>query len=98
MTLSTFTEWPRHVHNPKTGQWRVFRSLAEIPQDWIDAIKAPPRDPLDHDGGGRKGGSPKTEPAADVPALRAEYQALVGKRPFPGWDADTLRAKIAAAR
>lgn len=31
-------------------------------------------------------------------ALRAEYQEVVGKRPFHGWDADTLREKIAEAR
>jgi len=31
-------------------------------------------------------------------SLRAEYQEVVGKRPFHGWDADTLREKIAEAR
>lgn len=30
-------------------------------------------------------------------ALRAEYQEKFGKRPFNGWDAATLREKIAAA-
>jgi hypothetical protein len=30
-------------------------------------------------------------------ALRAQYQDVVGKRPFHGWDADTLRQKIAEA-
>lgn len=29
--------------------------------------------------------------------LRAEYQRVLGKRPFNGWDADELREKIAAA-
>lgn len=51
--------------------------------------------PFDHDGDGKAGGSAK--PAGDVAALRAEYQTLVGKRPFPGWGADVLREKIAAA-
>lgn len=32
----------------------------------------------------------------DMSALRAAYQQTIGKRPFPGWDADTLRQKIAA--
>jgi len=38
-------------------------------------------------------------PAAsdDLAALRAQYQAKTGKRPFNGWDAVTLRQKIAAA-
>lgn len=35
---------------------------------------------------------------ADLKALRAEYQSLVGKRPAPRWDVATLKAKIAAAR
>lgn len=29
--------------------------------------------------------------------LRAQYQDVVGKRPFHGWDAETLREKIAEA-
>lgn len=34
----------------------------------------------------------------DLSALRAEYQEVVGKRPFHGWDAETLRAKISEAQ
>lgn len=37
-------------------------------------------------------------PADDLAALRAEYHALTGRRPFNGWDADTLRRRIAAAQ
>lgn len=33
----------------------------------------------------------------ELSRLRAEYQDVVGKRPFHGWDADTLREKIAEA-
>lgn len=33
----------------------------------------------------------------DLAELRAEYQDKFGKRPFHGWDADTLREKIAEA-
>lgn len=40
---------------------------------------------------------PASAPADERDALRAAYQNKVGKRPFMGWDADTLRAKIAAA-
>jgi hypothetical protein len=35
-------------------------------------------------------------PAEDITALRAEYEAALGKKPFNGWDAATLREKIAA--
>lgn len=34
---------------------------------------------------------------ADLTALRAEYTAKLGKRPFPGWGAEVLREKIANA-
>lgn len=34
----------------------------------------------------------------DLTALRAEYLDAVGKKPFHGWDADTLRDKIAEAK
>lgn len=56
------------------------------------------RDPLDHDGNGKKGGSKKPEQSDDLVALRAEYERVVGKRPFMGWKADELREKIAAAK
>lgn len=33
-----------------------------------------------------------------LPALRKEYQKISGKRAFNGWDAETLRSKIAEAK
>lgn len=41
---------------------------------------------------------PHVEPIApdEAAALRAEYEKTFGKKPFMGWDADTLRQKIAA--
>jgi len=37
-------------------------------------------------------------PASDLPELRKQYQEIVGKLPFNGWDAEMLRAKIAEAK
>lgn len=37
----------------------------------------------------------KDDPLLD---LRKQYQELVGKRPFHGWDADVLKDKIAEVR
>lgn len=37
-------------------------------------------------------------PVDDLAPLRAEYESVVGKRPFMGWDADKLREKIAEAK
>lgn len=37
-------------------------------------------------------------PADDgMKALREEYQRVVGKKPFGGWDAETIKAKMAEA-
>jgi hypothetical protein len=35
--------------------------------------------------------------ASDLTALRAEYREKLGRNPFNGWDAATLREKIAGA-
>lgn len=34
----------------------------------------------------------------DLAALRAEYESVVGRKPFLGWGETVLREKIAAAR
>ena len=34
----------------------------------------------------------------DLKAVRAEYEAALGKKPFPGWGVDALKEKIAAAK
>lgn len=39
-----------------------------------------------------------TDQNDDLSDLRAEYQEVVGKRAFHGWDAETLREKIAEAK
>lgn len=54
------------------------------------------RHPLDHDGDGRPGGAPKIAQTDDLSDLRAQYQEIFSKRPFPGWDAAMLREKIDA--
>jgi hypothetical protein len=42
--------------------------------------------------------APPSDPEAELGRLRDEYQALVGKKPYHGWDAATLAEKIAAAK
>lgn len=39
--------------------------------------------------------APAPAPVSEIAALRQEYQAKFGKRPFMGWDEDDLRAKLA---
>lgn len=47
--------------------------------------------------GAREHFTPLAAPVDERVALRAEYEAKLGKKPFGGWDADTLREKIDAA-
>jgi hypothetical protein len=61
-----------------------------------DKKPRPARPQLDHDHDSNPGGSLK-QTGDDVAAARDAYQAKFGKRPFNGWDAATLREKIAAA-
>lgn len=72
------------------------QELLKLEQGWHDTKEqAWAAVNLDHDGDGMAGGSLK--PAGEsVPGLRAEYQALAGKKAFPGWGEDLLREKIAA--
>lgn len=52
-------------------------------------------DPLDHDHGGRKGGSkPATEAPEIVQRLRDEYTELTGKKPHHLWKAERIQAEI----
>lgn len=36
------------------------------------------------------------EGVSEIASLRAEYETVIGRKPFNGWDRDTLRDKIAA--
>lgn len=72
---------------------RFARVLDRLGYERTDLVAS---DPLDHDGDGRKGGA-KTPAGDDIASLREAYKAKIGKRPFMGWDADTLKTKIAEA-
>ncbi|MEQ1938605.1 ParB/RepB/Spo0J family partition protein [Mesorhizobium sp. CN5-321] len=45
----------------------------------------------------KDGGAGDDAAKADLAEARAEYEAKLGRKPFNGWDAKTLREKIAAA-
>lgn len=49
---------------------------------------------LDHDGDGKAGGSTSGGSGDEMAALRDEYENVVGKRPFNGWDAEELRRRM----
>lgn len=60
----------------------------------LDAPSKP--DPLDHDGDGKKGGSKPADDSDELTKLRADYQEVFDKRPYHGWSAEELQAKIDA--
>ena len=76
-------------------QSRLYEALGYVE----DAPRRVRRPQLDHDGDGREGGSsrPVYDPREDITALRAAYKDKYGKRPFNGWDAEALKAKVAEA-
>jgi hypothetical protein len=71
---------------------RFARVLGKLGYERADVVAA---DPLDHDLDGRKGGSRKPEASDDLTSLHARYQDKFGKRPFHGWDVETLTGKLA---
>lgn len=68
------------------------KDLPPVPADLASTLAK-----LDHDGNGKPGGSKAAPPSEGLPTLRAEYQAKIGKKPFPGWPAEELRRRIDAA-
>lgn len=63
----------------------------------MQAAKPAPLSAFDHDGDGKEGSSAAPPPTDDLTALRREYTAKLGKRPFPGWGEDELRRRMAEA-
>ncbi|RHZ96470.1 hypothetical protein D1114_07095 [Cereibacter sphaeroides] len=61
---------------------RYARILERLGYARRDMVPAAPADPVTQEAGD------------DISALRAAYQEKFGKRPFMGWDAETLRDKL----
>ena len=85
------------------SQESIFTTPEQVPEGWADhpsafAPKEAPVNALDHDGDGKPGGAVAPEPTDRLKELRDEYRALVGKKPFAGWDEAELETRIAAAK
>lgn len=90
--------------DPKHGRLLVAIKKARESEDDLPRVTAPPRNVA------KKielfGGEPEPEnetpttdePVDDIPALRDEYQQVVGRKAFHGWGADELRQRIADAK
>jgi hypothetical protein len=98
----SYPDFPAWRHGPK-GEARIFLSEDEVPNGWKAEVfpgfpkamvaRGPVANVLDGDGDGKAGGS--TSAVADLKALRAEYKAKVGKKPYPAWNEAELRRRIA---
>lgn len=85
-----------------TRKAKVKREEVEVPPpppevaQRIAEVTAPDLQPADVPPSVAASGN-ESDGAGDIVALRAEYERVLGKRPFYGWDAATLRDKMAAA-
>lgn len=95
-------QFPHWFFGPD-GAEMICETEADVPKGWarhpslLNATKPTHEtvNVLDHDGDGNPGGSAAPENTDRLKELRAEYQALVGKRPFPGWDEAELERRMA---
>lgn len=98
--LSTIIVWDFEagesiiINRGETGELPDHMAVEQIEGGCARAVEDLPQ--LDHDGNGEPGGSIAAE-GDDVPELRKQYEDLLGKRPFPGWDADELKRRMAEA-
>jgi hypothetical protein len=76
--------------SPRDAQLLVGIKRARIADRVPGVIPPPPKAVAD-----AIAGKPVPDPA--LPGLRAEYAEKLGKRAYPGWDADELRRRIAEA-
>jgi hypothetical protein len=83
------------------GKHKAWLKKIEMPKGWrFHPVpgSAPKRignlSDLDHDGDGKAGGSASGGSGNEIKALRTQYAEKFGKRPFNGWDADTLKEKL----
>lgn len=102
--MITGLEYPKWIRHPGKDDVLVDNAEAASAQlaAWAGEPK-PSRAPrnallaqLDHDDDGNAGGS-KAGTGEDIASLRAAYKEKLGKRAFPGWSADEIRARLAQA-
>lgn len=76
--------------SPNDARLLIGIKRARIAERVAGTIPAPPKAVSD-----AIAGKPAPDPA--LPGLRAEYAEKLGKRAYPGWDADELRRRMAEA-
>lgn len=94
--------WPSWRYGPN-GEAQIYQSADEVPAGWKDhqfakTAEESDSNAFDHDGDSKSGGSTSGGSGDEMKALRAEYEKAIGKKPFSGWDAETLREKMEAAK
>ena len=80
----------------KKGDARLLKLMGKAADAPRDLVKIPPMpDALKMAGTYQTRHLQASDGGDDRVPLRQEYQTKFGKRPYMGWDADTLRAKLA---
>jgi hypothetical protein len=77
---------------------RFARVLSRLGYERTDLIAAEPTEKKPAAVKSTSVSSGKIAKGEDRAALRKQYQEVIGKKPFAGWDAETLKAKIAEAK
>jgi hypothetical protein len=98
MKKSSYMTRAMQARDPRYA--RVLSSLGYERADLVADDAAPMKKKAAH--------PPKPAPQGNAPqkagageamaALRKQYQEVIGKKPFAGWDTDTLKVKIAKAK
>lgn len=104
MTTEINPGFPAWRYGPN-GEESIFATPDQVPKGWADHPSAfagkkpaPEAKAFDHDGDGKPGGAVAPEPTDRLKELRDEYRALVGKKPFAGWDEAELETRINATK
>lgn len=81
MTSNTYWDRALKSRDPRFAQ--VLSRLGYATRHMQADVAAPASEP-----------APKAEVGEDLADLRAQYQEIVGKKPYHGWGADELRKRI----
>ncbi len=96
-------QYPKWVRSPGHPETVVDNEAGEVEllAKWAaeDAAAAQKTNPITNVVGNALVGASMAVPTAvaSIAALRIEYKEKTGKRAFPGWNADEIRARMATA-
>ena len=100
-----YIAWPCWAHGPN-GESQIFQSEDDVPKGWTHHAKpkkggdkSDEPDPHNVPAASEETLKEAAKPVAaegkeELSGLREHYKKVTGKKPFMGWSADQLRAKL----